>query len=360
MSERSSDAWSGELPQAWGGVVASGVIRSVAEDFQVDEELGFEPDGEGQHLLLQIRKRDTNTDWLARELARFAGVSPNAVSYAGMKDRHAVTTQWFSIDLAGRPAPAWDAFGDERIEFLQIAPHRRKLRRGALRGNRFRLRVRELVGDPVALGERVQRIAAEGVPNWFAEQRFGRGGGNLSMAERLFAGELNRLSRHKRGIYLSAARSRLFNQILAGRLQRGIWNRPIPGDLMMLDGRHALFAADQDDPQLVPRTEALEIHPTGPLWGRGGTRPEAEAVELERELLGGYEAWCQGLERFGLEADRRALRMRVGGLRAEWLTPADLVLEFSLTAGSYATAVLRELIDYREPRLAVAAEEGAE
>lgn len=336
-----------ELPFAWGGPVARGRMRACPEDFQVDEELGFEPDGEGQHLLLQLRKREANTDWVAKGIARLAGVPPNAVGYAGLKDRHAVTTQWFSIDLAGRAPPQdWSGLG-EGIEVLRAEPHRRKLHKGALRGNRFRLLLREIAGEREPIEARLSAIASGGIPNYFGVQRFGRDGDNLNQVERLFAGELGRLPHHLRGLYLSSARSHLFNQVLARRVEQGSWNRALPGDLLMLDGRRALFPCPEPDAEIERRIGELDIHPTGPLYGKGRTQLAGVAANLEAEVMAGFTSWCEGLERFGLEVDRRPLRVRVAGLAWRWLDEG-LEMTFSLPAGAYATGVLMEIGEFTE------------
>ncbi len=336
-----------QLPYAHGRPTSSGVIRSTPDDFRVDEILGFDPDGEGEHTLLQLQKRDTNTAWLASELARFAGVAPRDVSYAGLKDRNATTTQWFSLRLSGRAEPDWGKFKSEQIELLQWQRHRRKLRRGALRGNRFRILIRELQGDQDEVEQRLTTIRQEGVPNYFGEQRFGHQEGNLAMAEQLFSGRLKQVSRNRRGLYISAARSYLFNQVLANRVTDGSWDHPLPGDRMLLDGRRSHFLADEIDAAIKQRVDALEIHPSGPLYGRGQTEVTMGVAELEQAILQPFTTWRSGLESCGLKQERRALRLRVEGLNWSWPSAECLELDFTLTKGSYATVVLRELIDYR-------------
>lgn len=332
------------LPWAHGGPPAHGRLRSAPEDFRVWEIPSFEPDGEGEHLLLRVRKRDANTHWVAGQLARFAGVPNGDSSYAGMKDRFAVTEQWFSLRLAGRPEPDWAAFELEGVEILERVRHRRKLKRGALRGNRFRLVIRELEGERSQLEDRLRTLAAQGVPNYFGEQRFGREDDNVARARQLFAGQGPRVDRHKRGLYLSAARSHLFNQVLARRVEAGTWNRILPGDVMMLDGRRACFTAEPGDPALPGRLEGLEVHPTGPLWGRGQSMASDEAQALEAAVGAAEPEICAGLERAGMDQERRALRLVPAELSWEFPASDLLELEFSLPAGAYATVVLRELL----------------
>ncbi len=333
-----------QLAFAHGGPVGRGVLRHLPEDFIVEEDLGFEPDGEGEHVMLQLRKRNANTEWVGRQLARLAGVKPVDVGFAGLKDRNALTTQWFSINLAGRPEPAWSELESDEIEILQVARHRRKLKRGALRGNRFVLALRAVEGEREAIAQRLEAVAARGVPNYFGEQRFGREGNNLARAEALFAGKFKERDRHKRGMYISAARSYLFNRVLSLRVERELWDRPVAGDIFVLDGRRGFFLAEAIDAETADRVARGEIHPSGPLWGRGTLPTVAEAAALEREALGGCEMWEQGLETVGLEMERRPLRLPVGGLGWDFPEADQLRLSFRLQAGSYATAVLREII----------------
>jgi tRNA pseudouridine13 synthase len=334
-----------ELPHAFGAPPAKGEIRCQPEDFQVDEILGFEPDGEGEHVLLHIRKRNANTGWVAGELARIAGVPMRDVSYAGLKDRNAVTSQWFSVRLAGKQEPDWQELETEELTLLKSGRHRRKLRRGALKENRFRILIRNLQGDRDELEKRLTKIKQGGVPNYFGEQRFGHQENNLPMADLLFDGKLKKLNRNKRGLYLSAARSYLFNQVLAKRVETGDWERALPGDLMMLDGSRAIFAVEEIDAKIQHRVEIQDIHPTGPLFGEGRSDTELEVHALEQRILQSHPSWAEGLKRFGLKAERRALRSRIRELAWSW--PAgELELRFGLAPGSYATALLREIIQY--------------
>ncbi|HEB99392.1 MAG TPA: tRNA pseudouridine(13) synthase TruD [Thiotrichales bacterium] len=337
-----------ELAHAHGGPVGTGHLRSRPEDFEVEEILGFEPDGEGQHRLLWVQKRDTNTDWLAGRLARFAGVKRRDVGYAGLKDRHAVTRQWFSVDLAGSDEPDWSALDIEGVTVLRAERHRRKLRRGTLQGNRFRIVIRELEAEPARLEARLDAVRRLGVPNYFGEQRFGRNGANLQTAKAMFGGRKIR-DRHARSLCLSAARSWLFNDILNVRVERGDWNRPLAGDVMMLAGTRSHFLAGETDAGLERRVHEFDIHPTGPLWGRGELPTRSEAAALEAELPRRHPLFCQGLERAGLEQERRALRLPVPDLAWTLDTEAGtLTLEFTLPAGAYATTVLREIVDCSE------------
>ena len=328
----------------------SGDIRVVPEDFIVEEELGFAPDGEGEHVLLHIRKRDQNTAWVARSLARFTQVPARDVSYAGLKDRRALTSQWFSIRLAGAPEPDWDKLELPGVELLDAARHRRKLRRGALKKNHFRIRLRNVTGDRAALQSRVATCQAHGFPNYFGSQRFGHGEGNLDAAQRLFRGELREKNRHRRGLYLSAARSWLFNQVLQQRARLGNWNVALEGDVFMLNGTHSVFTAEATDKDIIRRLAEQDIHPTGPLWGRGNTPVSGATAVLEMEVLENDSLMREGLERFGLEQARRALRVAVPDLHAREDDDDSVEFDFSLPPGSYATVLLEQLMTCREGR----------
>lgn len=332
-----------ELPYAGGLPSASGVLRRMPEDFQVEEDLGFELMGAGEHIFLQIRKRNENTEWVARQLARLAGARPVDVGYAGLKDRQAVTTQWFSVSLAGRAEPDWTQLAGENLQVLAVKRHNRKLRKGALRGNRFRLVVRDMQGDRNELEARLQRIAVEGVPNYFGEQRFGNYGGNLERARDLFKGTLRERNPHKRGLYLSAARALLFNEVLAQRVREGTWNCSLVGDAMMLAGTHSFFVIDEVDAEIRRRCIEMDIHPSGPLWGEGELHTRGEARRLEESTLAAFAPWRRGLERCGLTQERRSLRLEVKSLEWEFSAEDELYVSFRLTAGAYATVVMREI-----------------
>lgn len=320
-----------------------GRIRSLAEDFQVSETLGFTADGEGEHRLLRVRKRDANTDWVAGQLARLAGVARSAVGYAGLKDRRAVAEQWFSLP-ATHPEPDWT---HADFQVLQSIRHRRKLRRGALADNAFRIVIRDLQGDVSQLQQRFAQIQAHGVPNYFGEQRFGRNSANLSKARALFEGAPVR-DRYRRGLYLSAARAWLFNRVLSQRVADATWQQALDGEVLMLAGSRSWFLADGVDGRLNERLRTLDIHPTGPLWGAGAPPTQGAVLAMERRVAGHCEPFCQGLAAAGLRQERRALRLALKEAALESAGPGVAVLGFRLPPGGYATAVLRELLDFSD------------
>lgn len=295
----------------------AGRIRAIPEDFFVTEQLAVEFTGEGEHDWLRIRKTGANTHWVAQQLARYARVPERDAGYAGMKDRHAVTEQWFSVRRPAKSTHDWDAFQAEGVEILDQQAHSRKLKRGAHRGNAFRIAVRSpdvaTLRDEVT--ERLASIKAEGVPNYFGEQRFGRDGSNIELGQAVIAGR--RVSRNKRSIGISAVRSMHFNQELDARIRDGSWNLLRPGDRANLDGTGSVFEVEEVTPELEQRCAEMDIHPCGRL---------------------------PAIEELRVEASSRPLRMRVRDL--DWAIEDDaLWLEFSLGRGSYATAVLREIVE---------------
>lgn len=332
------------LPRAYGPAPLRGLVKLEAEDFVVEELLGFVADGTGEHDLLWIEKRGTNTEWLARQLARHAKVPQVAVGYAGLKDRQAVTRQAFTVQLPGRSVD-WGGFQIDGVRLLSQQRHSRKLKRGALLGNRFHLRLRAVQGDREGAEQRLAMIAEGGVPNYFGAQRFGRDGANLDRARAWFSSSGGALSRTDRGFALSAARSAVFNAVLAECVQLGTWNKIVDGDLCNLDGRRAFFGPVQVDAVLEGRCAQGEIHPTGTLWGAGELPSAGLAAELERRIALDHAAFAAGLAANGLEQERRPLRSMARAFTALWEDAQTLSLSFELGAGAYATMVLHELLD---------------
>lgn len=322
----------------------SGVIRTFTKDFQVDEKFAFEATGEGEHALLHIKKEDTNTDWLSRQISQLAGVRKVDVSYAGLKDRNAITTQWFSVWLPGKPDPDWSLLNSDKVEVLSTCRHNRKLRRGSLLGNQFTLVVREIEGDVSDLQQRIDMIKEKGVPNYFGEQRFGIDGRNLEKAEIMFAGKREK-DRFKRSIYLSAARSAMFNDVLSQRVDMNKWANGISGDVMLLDNSHSYFLTTEIDETINQRLKEHDIHPSGPLWGRGELLSKGAVAEMENQLPSKFEVFDVGLKNARLDQERRSLRLSVKNLVWHYDEKNKrLNLSFFLSAGGYATSVLREIV----------------
>lgn len=320
-------------------------IRSTPEDFQVIEIPKVTPTDAGEHLLVEVRKRGANTAWVGEQLARWAGVPARAVSWAGLKDRHAVTEQWFSVHCPGSD-PDLAAFAVDGVEILSMHRHARKLRRGALAGNRFHLVLRGLSGQADAVVSDAAALAA-GFPNRFGAQRFGRGGGNIARARAWLLEGTRPRDRHQRGLLLSAARAELFNAVLDARIADGTWGQPLDGEVLALDGSGSHFVAETVDDTLRTRCAHGELHPTGPLCGRGGTEPLGHAGEVEREALAPHAALVEALAAVA-DADRRPLRVVPRTLRASAQDADTVVLEFGLPPGAYATTLLDGLVDWYE------------
>lgn len=328
---------------------SNAIFKQSPEDFCVFEVLGFSPDGEGEHAFLQIQKRNLNTQDLVDKIMSLAKVKQVDVGFSGMKDKLALTTQWISVNLQGLIEPDWSLLESEDITCLTVTRHKRKLKRGTHQANEFRIVLREIDGAFDDIESRLCMIQKQGVPNYFGVQRFGRNGANIVQAEKMLRGIIKVKSRAKRGIYLSALRSMLFNQVLSQRVEQGTWNKALPGELLVLDGTHSYFQY-LDDELVDQRVIHGDVHPSGPLWGKVGNQKFDFSVaffDLETSILKQYSQWCEGLEQAGLSYDRRALRLPVTGL--EWNKLADdcLELRFSLPTGCFATAVLREVVNFK-------------
>ena len=340
-----------EWPKAFGGTVGSAIFKQAPEDFQVYEQLPFTPKGEGEHLFLQIEKTGQNTTWLARQLAKLADIPAMDVSYAGLKDRQGVTVQWFCLRIPGLPPEGEHETWQTRlaelegVRLLTSCRHDRKLRSGALTGNDFVIRLRDFQGEQSTLEKRLEDIAKIGVPNYFGEQRFGRDGHNLILAQKLFSGEI-KLARERRGFALSAARSLIFNTVLATRVQNGNWMQLTDGDVLTFPDSASLIYPGRRDESVQVRFSQQEVLNTGPLWGKGALPSESGVHELELGVANNHQILAKGLEQRDLKQERRSLVSLVQNLNWTW-EGQDVVLRFSLYKSCYATAVLAELIDVR-------------
>lgn len=322
VHDTSLPAW----PPAYPASGARATLKRLHEDFIVTELPLQPPGGTGEHLWVDVEKRGANTAFVAQQLALAAGVAERDVGYAGLKDRYAVTRQWFSLYLPKGETP--DLLGLQHPEFkvLAQARHVKKLRPGDLQGNRFRIVLRDMAGARDAVEANLRAVAAQGVPNYFGAQRFGFGGGNVAQGRAMLAREIRVRNPKKKGLYLSAVRSFLFNEVLALRIAQGLWGRTLPGDVLDEAGQ-----------------------PTGPLWGRGRVTTTAEAQALENGVAQRHAALCEGLEHAGLAQERRALVARPTDMSWAWPQADQLVLDFALPAGQYATAVLGEILHATEP-----------
>lgn len=331
------------------------ILKQEPEDFLVDEELGFEPTGSGDHLFLKVKKRNFSTTEIAAKLSNSLQIRLGDVSYAGMKDRRAVTTQWFSAKLPEKKEIKLKGLMDSHstdIEIVDVQRNARKLKIGSHRGNSFQLRLKSVSGEREGLEKTLQYLDQEGFPNYFGTQRFGKDMSNLTQVLKLFdksefgAGR----SRKKRtGMLYSAARSYLFNQILSERVSGNCWNKYIPGDVFSLDGTKRFFKVDAEDwdETLEQRLISLDIHPTGLLCGQqeksDNYATQGQAADIEDAIVARYSSLAEGLKRHGLQAGRRPLRCNVTDLQWHWEDDHSLALNFTLPRGAYATSFLREI-----------------
>jgi tRNA pseudouridine13 synthase len=309
-----------DAPYAYGGPIGEINFRTHWADFNVREILGFTPEGEGEHQYLHITKSGVNTEWVAQAIAKYLGVKLMDVGFCGQKDRHGITSQWFSVYCPRVPAVNWDEFVQQysneiKVEATSIG--KRKLRRGQHQANEFSIILRFARAlDSKVINDRLICIREHGVPNYFGEQRFGRNQNNLLGAKRWLEDKipLNKLG--SKGMIMSAARSYIFNLVLAERVRQRNWQTALLGE--------------------------QTSNPTGPLWGRGRPLISLETLELETQILADHQDWLNGLEHCGLAQERRALVMLPQNLR--WhMNDDNLQLDFSLAPGQFATAMLREI-----------------
>lgn len=348
-----------ELAYLHGKPTSTGLIKANQQDFCVFEQLPFLPCGEGEHLFIHIRKTGANTVFVARELAKYFKVKEQLVSYAGLKDRFAVTEQWFGIHVPGKQIYDLTDLNIDGVEVLNYKRHNKKLRTGTLTGNRFELIIRN-VTNLKDLYERWEKIIEQGVPNYFGEQRFGIDGGNIDCALALFSGTKVK-DKKKRGMYLSASRSAIFNDIINERIIHKTFATLAVGDVVMLAGTQSVFRVEEVDDVIKQRLIEKDVDITAAMWGAGELMTEAEPKIFEQHIADKHPEFSQGLPRFGLKQERRRIRLviedadievlskeKTSNTKSENIDLPNVKVSFSLAAGSYATTVLRELIDYQD------------
>jgi len=333
-----------KLSYAWGGPLLRGHFKLAPADFQVEEQLGFEPDGAGEHLWLFIEKSGITTFEAQTLLARHFSAALRDTAFSGMKDRQGVTRQWFSLHLKKFTDTQIAQFQHPQLRILRSVANSRKLRRGSHKSNQFCIMLRNISGDTDESKIRLDQIKKNGVPNYFGSQRFGNADDNASKALSWFQGKTRLSDRNERSLLLSSARSFLFNVLLDERVKSACWNTCIDGDVMALAGSASVFTSTRaTTEELARRIAEFDIHPTGPLWGKGPLTTSGEAALLEQRIVSGFPELAAGLETHGLTQERRPLRLRVNELQTHFEDTA-LQLEFGLDRGTYATSVLRELI----------------
>jgi len=338
LSPRQPALFTADLP------APGGAVGPEPEDFSVEEIPLFEPDGRGEHLYVLLRKRRWTTPDAIRALARAAGIRERDVGSAGLKDKHAVTTQWLSLPAAASPVESWQL--PDGLEVLRTSRGERKLRTGQQRGNRFRIHVTGTVEDGLVRARAIgARLSELGLPNYFGAQRFGHRGDNLEQAiSWLEAGAVatGPRARFLRKLYPSVIQSEIFNRYLGLRLELGT-RRLLDGEVVRLDGSNSVFVVT-DPEREQPRLLARDIHPTGPMIGPKMKAAERAAFELEQQAIEQLSLTPAARERLDRLAPgtRRDLIVWPEDLAVGAAGEAGLLLEFSLPSGSYATQLIRE------------------
>lgn len=357
------------LPQPLTPPIKQALYKAKPEDFVVNEWLALDFTNAGEHLWLHIEKSGINTAYLAKLLSEWAEIPLRDVGYSGLKDRQALTTQWFSLRLPKKHKPASDFAPvdikeHETVNILAEHWHNKKLNRGTHNANQFIITLRELEfvsknDAKSAIEQHLQTISKTGVPNYFGPQRFGFGGNNIKEALNLFARPLQNTSstkkkskrkgapREQNAMELSAARSLIFNEIVAARVRDGSWNTGLNGEVFNLNGSGSIFASEHVDETLLARVVSGDIHPTAVMWGVGNDKVAGDAADMEHTVVQQdalLTALATGLEQREVKAQRRALRLPVEDLSWHWMDEQTLVLDFTLTTGSFATSVLASLV----------------
>ena len=329
----------------FGKPLGRALVKQQPADFKVEEQLRFTPEGAGDHVYLYIQKQDANTEWVQRQLARISGVSLKEIGYAGLKDRHAITRQWFSIY-----SPHEELILDDLPESFSILDKTRgqkKLKTTAVLGNEFFIRVhfKEAI-DSGRLDSYLQFITANGFPNFFGSQRFGREGKNVEKLLAMANGK--RCKPQQKSLYLSAGRSFLFNQILNERVHTENWNKFLPGDVAILNNTRSIFPVEQIDEAIQERLERFDIHPALPLYGIGKWPSDEEPRKIEQSVYAQHKECCRALEKFKVQLMPRA--SRVVPEYMDWeINDANVEIKFQLPAGSFATTLLEQLFLIEEP-----------
>jgi tRNA pseudouridine13 synthase len=337
------------LPNLHGGPLGSVGFKSAPEDFVVEEILGFEPSGVGEHCLVWAEKRDLDSNSAAVLLAQAVGIKNRLVSHCGLKDRHAVTRQWFSLHMPGQESPEAAALESERLKVLHITRNTRKLRRGIHLGNRFTIRLRQPDFAPNLAEARWSQIVEKGAPNYFGTQRFGREGGNVEKALAMFRGEFRPADRLLRGLLISSVRSHLFNAVVSARMTADTWDTPLTGEVYGFPDNGTILLPEKhrgDEPERFAKG-ILEL--TAPLWGNGPLQSIHQVKELETAVLNAFPDLTEGLGTVGLRQERRVMRLLPENPVLSHCGNGDIELKFDLPKGTYATTLLTELAELKEP-----------
>ena len=319
----------------------AGTFKQAPEDFEVEEVPAYLPQGEGEHLFLWVEKRGRTTPDVGRQLARALEVTERDVSWAGLKDRQAVTRQFFCVFTRKDPTP--ESFNINGVSVLSVARHRNKLKSGHLKGNVFTLRIRG-VTDFEAAEQTVAQLKLRGVPNYFGTQRFGVAGDNAERGKKILLAGGRHRDRFERKMLLSAFQSALFNEVLAARVSNGQFSKVLTGDVLKKHETNGEFVCESAEVD-QPRADSFEVSATGPMFGPEMRAPLGEVAVAEAAVLEAAGVTPDTFKAGGDETrgTRRFLRMALSDLTFTRVEN-DALLKFSLPAGSYATGVLRELL----------------
>lgn len=327
-------------------MLATAIFKRHPEDFQVKEKLSFEPEGEGEHLFVLVRRESMTTAEVLRRIAKAAKVQQRNVSFSGTKDKHAVIDQWFSIWLPGKEFD-WTELEQVQLTVLQATRHRKKLKRGSHKYNNFTITLREVDGDQAVIEQRLIDIRDKGFENRFGPQRFGIDNSNLKRADSIT--HINELGRQERSFTLSAIRSKLFNEVLERRLQKFGNLKLQEGDIAMFSDGNTQFLVDTLDETIVMRERADEIVSSGPLWGLGGSSAVGVIEGLEKSVAAKFGHYCSLLDQAKMVSDRRALMVYIRSFTWQWCDD-NLQLQFELPKSAYATSLLAAVFNLNEER----------
>ena len=360
-----------QIPTEWLGLdklaylqgepTARGMLKQQFADFKVSEELGFEMGGNGEHLFLYIKKQNLSTIEVARKIAAVAEARIAMVGYAGMKDKKAECTQWFSVPLQKEKGAVKEnenqsiisRLEDENIKIISTVRNNRKLKIGSHKRNLFDITLRNCLEGREEFDANLDKIKQFGVPNYYGFQRFGRELSNLKQVDKLIHDpQINTKRRQKsfkKGMLISAARAYVFNQVLSSRITNNNWSQFVAGDVINLDGTARNFIVEEGawDTTLQKRLENFDIHLTGPLLGKVDSKDKyissGKAADIEKAEVDKYPKILEYLQKIGAKSSRRPLRFLPEELRWAWLDDCTLNLSFALSPGAYATSLLREV-----------------
>lgn len=336
-------------------------FKSTPHDFIVEENMDITHSEEGEHLWLYVCKIGMNTAFVAELLAKWANIPLRDVGYSGLKDRHAKTYQWFSLRLPQKTLPETDPLSiitshlhnGEALTIIRQHWHHKKLGRGTHKSNTFTITLNNVIGDKNTIKAQLSLIAKIGVPNYFGQQRFGINDNNIHKTKQFFEKILashrpykpSKKDINRHSLYVSTAKSLIFNALLSQRVKLNNWDKAVKGDVFNLDGTNSIFCTSIDE-EIICRVQQKDIHPTAPLFGTGEIKNSDESWAIYQTTLNqpSFEVFKQGLLKVGTKLTYRPLRLHPQNLSWQW-HDGSLTLRFCLPSGTFATSVLFALCD---------------